>query len=137
MRSAGRHLEIARECLASGRYLLAGGLVHGAGREAYMTAFHAALALIVFQTGKEPKTHSGTHVEFVRIARMEVQIEHAFVKFLSQTYVLKTAADYDGDEPLTPDEAEASLNKASNFLDVMSGFITSVRSASREPDKED
>ena len=111
MRSAGRHLEIARECLASGRYLLAGGFVHGAGRDAYMTAFHAALALIVSQTGKEPKTHRGTHVEFARIVRTETQIEHALVKFLSQTYVLKTAADYDGNEPLTPDEAGLRLIK--------------------------
>ena len=101
-----------------------------------MTAFHAALALIVSQTGKEPKTHRGTHVEFARIARTENQIEHAFVTFLSQTYVLKTAADYDGDEPLTPDEAEASLDKASNFLSVMSGFMTVVRPAAREPDNK-
>jgi uncharacterized protein (UPF0332 family) len=123
LRPATAHLEKAHRTLASGRYLLAGGFPDHAGRDAYMAAFHAALAFIVARTGKEPKTHNGTHTEFARLVREEPGIGHAFVAFLSRSYELKSFADYDDGDPVTAAEAQASLEFAHRFVEVIAGVI--------------
>ena len=63
-----RHIAKAERSLATGEYLFGGGFAEAAGREAYLAALHAALALIVSRTGKEPRTHSGARSEFARLA---------------------------------------------------------------------
>jgi uncharacterized protein (UPF0332 family) len=103
--------------------LLAGGFADQAGRDAYMAAFHAALAFIVSRTGKEPKTHNGTHSEFARLVRDEPGISHDFVAFLSQSSGLKSVADYDDSEPVTAAEARASLDVAGQFVEAIAAFI--------------
>ena len=103
--------------------MLAGGFTDEAGRESYMTAFHAALAFIVSRTGREPKTHKGTHIEFARLAQTEPGIEHALTAFLSGAYELKTVADYEFGAALTPAEAQSSLDQATQFLAVIAPLI--------------
>ncbi len=71
------------------------------------------------QTGKEPKTHHGVQTEFARLARQDVRIGRELVAFLSRSYSLKTIADYDDGEPATLAEAEASLDRAEEFLAVI------------------
>ncbi len=101
-------MEIARRCLASGRLLLDNGFPESAGRDAYLAAFHAALAFIVARTGREPKTHRGTRTEFSRLARDEPTIPRAHLTFLAKGFELKIASDYgDGD---ASDVAEASAS---------------------------
>jgi uncharacterized protein (UPF0332 family) len=71
MNDAERHIVRAREGLVFARYALAGGYTDEAGRSAYMSAYHAALAFIATRTGKSPKTHGGARSEFGRLARDE------------------------------------------------------------------
>ena len=132
MRTVAGHIGKARQSLAAGPYMLAGGFTDAAGREAYMAAFHAALAFIIARTGNEPKTHHGTHVEFARVARTETGIEHAMVALLSRSYVLKNAADYEDNIPLSSEEAQAALDQAVGFVDVVCTLAASpsVREAS-------
>jgi len=126
LRDAASHIGKARKSLASGRYLLAGGFAEEAGREAYMAAFHAALAFIILRTGGEPKTHHGAQTEFARLARMEAGMDHAFVAFLSQSYRLKSIADYDDGDPVTAAEAQASLDRAAGMVAVIAAIASQI-----------
>jgi uncharacterized protein (UPF0332 family) len=123
VRSAAAHLQKARKALVSGAYLLAGGFADEAGRETYMAAFHAALALIVWRTGKEPKTHRDTHTEFAKLARDEAGIDRSLIPFLSRSYNLKSIADYDDGAPVTAAEAQTSLAMAVQFVDAIADII--------------
>lgn len=116
------HLAVAREGLAAGRLLLAGGFAKQAGREAYLAAFHAALALIMARTGREPKTHKGTHVEFARAA-VDAGIEAAKATFLGRSYRLKTISDYETSSALTKDEAQTALDEAAHFVETISTLL--------------
>jgi uncharacterized protein (UPF0332 family) len=123
MRSAKTHLDKARRCLASGAYLLAGDFPDQAGRDAYMAAFHAALALIMWRTGKEPKTHNGTHTEFARLVREYAGLDLKLMGFLSRSYDLKSVADYDDGTPVSRDEASSSLATSAEFVDTIVAII--------------
>ena len=54
---AERYLEKAEQCLSNARAVLGINLTNDAGRNAYLTAFHAAQALIFERTGKISKSH--------------------------------------------------------------------------------
>ena len=88
-----------------------------------MAAFHAALALIVWRTGKEPKTHRGAHTEFAKLAGEQAEIDCDLVSFLSRSYNLKAVADYDDGAPLTTAEAASSLASAAQFVDIIAALI--------------
>lgn len=113
---------MARDGLAVGRVLVAAGFAKQAGREAYLAAFHAALALIVARTGREPKTHKGTHVEFARAA-LEAGVEAATATFLGRSYRLKTVSDYEARSALTMDEAQTALDDASRFVEAVAKLL--------------
>ena len=117
------HLLKATTALAAGHLMLTGGFPDEAGRSAYMAAFHAALALIVVVTGKEPKTHNGTHSEFARVVRERSDISHDLVAFLSNTYQMTSVADYASADPVTPVEASAALETAKDFLSTITAII--------------
>jgi uncharacterized protein (UPF0332 family) len=55
------YLDKARQTLAHARAILTIGLGDEAGRAAYLTALHAAQALIFERTGRVAKTHRGVH----------------------------------------------------------------------------
>jgi uncharacterized protein (UPF0332 family) len=119
------HIDKAGGLLEQARYLLNGGFTDGAGRDAYMAGFHAALAFIMQQTGQEPKTHSGARSEFARLARDDERLDRAFTTFLGRGFSLKVAADYDDGEPITADEARAALDQAARFVETVSALISS------------
>ena len=75
--------------------MLAGEFAEATGRDAYLAAYHAALAYILVRTGQHPKTHRGTRSEFARLAREDAAIASAHVAFLGFAYDLKELADYD------------------------------------------
>jgi uncharacterized protein (UPF0332 family) len=81
-RQAQLHLDKARRLFRDARKALDAELVEIAGREAYLAAFHAALAFIAERTGRTPKTHRGTHVEFARLSRDEPAIDMDLRPFL-------------------------------------------------------
>ena len=99
--------------------MLAGSFPEGAGRDAYLAAMHAALALIVGRTGKEPKTHTGTRSEFARLVRHEPRVPVMYAAFLARAYDFKTFADYAGDAAVTLEDASAAMATAADLVDLI------------------
>jgi len=65
-----------------------------AARSAYLAGLSAARAIIRGQTGKSPKTHSGTRSEIGRLAMLDDRIDKSFTAFLGRGYELKSDVDY-------------------------------------------
>ena len=76
------------------RTMLDVGLFEAAGRGAYLTAFHAAQALVFERTGKVSKTHKGVHTMFAHLLMTDPWDDAALAGFLSRAYNLKSTADY-------------------------------------------
>lgn len=124
---ATRYLEKARQCLSNGKASLGFGLSNDAGRSAYLSAFHAAQALIFERTGKVAKTHQGVQSEFHRLAQHEPGIDRAFAPFLNQAYNLKAVADYETgpDSDIPPERSAAALETATRFVDCIASLFAS------------
>ncbi len=60
---AAGHLDEARQFLIRACIILNAKVVEDATRDAYLSALHAAQALIAERTGKAAKTHKGAHVQ--------------------------------------------------------------------------
>lgn len=125
MRTPAEHVLKARSLLAEADFLLSGGFLPGAGRDAYLAAFHAALAHIVAQTAREPKTHRGTRSEFARITQGDDRFSFA-VKLLGRGYDIKVQADYDDGEPISLDEAMAAMADAKRLVDLIESLLPPV-----------
>ena len=119
------HLEKARQLLARARIIIAAGIAEDAGRDAYLAAFHAAQALITERTGKESKTHRGTHVQFARLTKDEPRLDAELKRFLPQSYHLKATADYEtGSEAAIPiSEAAAAIETAERFIACIAALL--------------
>jgi uncharacterized protein (UPF0332 family) len=121
---AGQHLDKARDCLARGRIILAAGIGEDAGRNAYLAAFHAAQALILARLGRVAKTHRGVHRLFSSLVMDDPELNDLAV-FLSQTYNLKSVADYElgagADVPL--ERASAALDTAARFIERIASVM--------------
>jgi uncharacterized protein (UPF0332 family) len=111
------HLAKAHNCLSRAKIILNAGVGEDAGRDAYLAGFHAAQALILARKGRVAKTHRGVHRIVSELARSEPALS-AFARFLSQSYNLKSVADYElgafAEVPL--DRAGAALDAASEFV---------------------
>ena len=122
---ASGYLDKARHCLGYARINVGVGLGNDAGRNAYLSAFHAAQAFIFEQTGKVAKSHQGVHTEFNRLAIAEPRIDLEVRRFLSQAYNLKAVADYemgpDSEVPL--DRAEKAIGYAERFVDCIAMLL--------------
>jgi uncharacterized protein (UPF0332 family) len=116
---ARSHLDKARHSLANARIILAANLPDEAGRVAYISAFHAAQALISERMGTAPKTHAGVHGQFGKLAKDDPHFDILLRRFLSQAYELKTVADYDlePDAGVSPDRAASAIETAARFLE--------------------
>ncbi len=133
MRTVAEHLERARHSTKAGSLLLEGGFPDMAGREAYMAAFHAALAYIVSVTGKEPRTHHGTHTELARVARDLKLFPREYVAFVSRSYEIKDIADYTGAREISPSEAQAALEVATQVISCVEGLLAGPPDRPAEP----
>ena len=104
----------------------AGAMQAGAdGRNAYLSAFHAARAFISERTAKITKTHAGIHTEFARLAKDEPNIDKGFPVFLIQAYNLKSVA---GSElgpraVILPERAAAAIETATRFVASISTVL--------------
>lgn len=116
-------LEKARACLVAS--LQAPVLAEDAARDAYYVAFHAAQALIVERTGKHPRTHSGVHTQFHRIAVSEHSITLPLRAFLVKAYDFKATADYDTAPPprISPARAASAVQSAEDFLNAVAALL--------------
>jgi uncharacterized protein (UPF0332 family) len=122
---ARRYLDKARLSLAHARAILAIDLGEDTGRAAYLSAFHAAQALIFERTGRAAKTHRGVHGQFLRLVADEPGIDFELRRFLSQGYKLKAIADYEtGPEAVVPlEEASAAVETADRFIRMVAELL--------------
>ena len=104
--------------------MLSVGLNDDAGRAAYLTAFHAAQALIFERTGKVLKTHKGVQIEFLALTKNDLAFTADLRVFVSQAYNFKSIADYETDPAF-----DLSIEKASAAVESSSRFVEAVRSA--------
>ena len=123
--SADGHLSKARSLLEGARLVMAVPLPSLAAREAYLGAFHAALALIVHRSGRALRTHNGVHAEFARIAREEGSVPREMVRFLSIAYEYKSEADYNVAQaaPIGPDIACRAIAHAEELLTLVALLV--------------
>jgi len=91
---ADDYLEKARESLEEAKVIYGVGLASVAARSAYYAAFHAAQALIISQTGKSAKTHSGVRSTFGRITKDITRVSPELRTFLTKAYGYKEIDDY-------------------------------------------
>ncbi len=119
------HLTKTHDALAGARQILGLGLSAVAAREAYLGAFHAALALIIHRTGRSPRTHRGVQVEFARLARDEPALGREMVAFLSVAYDYKSDADYDVTDapPVSLTLAKEAIERAAALADSVARLI--------------
>lgn len=120
------HLDKAREFLAKADDMLANDWPDEAGRAAYLAGFHAAKALIATRTGRDVKSHKGTHVEFARLTRNESGLDAELRRFLPHAYDLKTVADYETGAAagVSPENARAAIKTARRLVDAIAGLLT-------------
>jgi uncharacterized protein (UPF0332 family) len=83
---AAGYLCKARQCLDYARENLKHDLGDDAGRNAYLTAFHAAQAFIFERTGRAAKTHHGVHTLFENLTKDDAAIEEDIRRFLPAAY---------------------------------------------------
>lgn len=119
------HLAKARVILAGARQILGLSLTAVAAREAYLGAFHAALALILHSTGHEPRTHRGVRSEFGRLARGHPRLGRDMTAFLALVYDYKSDADYDVTDapPLPAERAADAIARAETLLDIVAELV--------------
>jgi uncharacterized protein (UPF0332 family) len=94
--------------------MLGVGLDEAAGRNAYLTGFHAAQAFLFEKLGRAPKTHSGVQTRFAKLAQSETKFDLEMRTFLGRTYNLKAIADYETGPgaKVTPAKAAAAVTSA-------------------------
>lgn len=96
-----------------------------AGRTAYLAGVHAAQAFIFERTGKTVRSHKGVQTEFLRLTKNDPLLSPELRLFLSQTYNLKTLADYEtgpGSE-VSPERAAQAVETAKRFVIWMAELV--------------
>lgn len=118
-------LEKAHGFLAKASGMLAQGWADEAGRAAYLAAFHAAQALILTRDGRIAKTHAGVRNRFGQIVLAEPTIDAELRRFLAQSFVLKSVADYETGAAATvsTERAAAAIGTARRFLMTVTALV--------------
>lgn len=127
---ARAHLDTARLSLTKAKAGLRASaqepsLAENAARDAYYVAFHAALALIVERTGKQPKTHAGVHRQLHRLTRNEPKFPRSMRDFILRAYDFKAIADYATTPPprVSTARAATAIQSAEQFLDAVAALL--------------
>ena len=131
---ASRFLTKASKLLERATTMLGVGLNEDAGRAAYLMGFHAAQAFIFDTTGKVLKTHRGVQTEFLRLTKDDPRFASDQRIFLSQSYNLKTIADYE-----TGPGTEVSTEHAARAVEAGKRFVAHIAGllASPTPRRDD
>jgi uncharacterized protein (UPF0332 family) len=111
-------LEKACKPLDDAETMLKNDLNDAAVRTAYLAGFHAAQAFISERTGRSVKTHKGVHTELHRLTRDDPDFGADLRVFLSESYNLNAAADYE-----TGPASEVSRERASAALQAARRFV--------------
>ena len=115
---AAKLLQFAEHKHATALKLYEIEIFDAAGREAYLTAFAAARAVIIEKSGKAPKTHSGTRTIFAALIREGLAFDTQLAKFLSDGFEIKSAADYADGAPVGRADAEDAIQTARKFIEA-------------------
>jgi uncharacterized protein (UPF0332 family) len=118
---AGHFLAKAHKLLDEADGMLAMKYYDAAGRTAYLAGFHAAQAFIFEHNGRAAKTHNGVHTEFQRLTKDTRTLDPKLRAFLSQTYNLKSIADYE-----TGPGSEVSPEKAAEAVEMAKRFVAKL-----------
>ncbi len=96
-----------------------------AGRTAYLTAFHAAQAIIFERTGRTLKTHRGVRTQFGALARAETSIDISLRQFLTDGSDLKTVADYEIDPAaaIPVEDAKAAIETSNRSVESITALL--------------
>ena len=122
---AEQFLAKARELLPQAETMLRVALYDACGRNAYLSAFHAAQALIFERTRKVLKTHNGVRTEFGRLTKDDARLDADLRSFLARSYNLKAVADYETGPGahVSQDTATRALQEARLFVDAIARLV--------------
>jgi len=90
---------------------------------AYMTAFHAAQAAVLFATGTEPRTHTGLRTMFGQLTVKEPLLGSELGAFLARSYESKDIADYRTEYEVDRASGETVVEGAVQFLERIRSFL--------------
>jgi uncharacterized protein (UPF0332 family) len=130
----GHFLAKAHKPLGEADGMLAMKYYDAAGRAAYLAGFHAARAFIFEHNGRASKTHNGVHTEFQRLTKDDRNLDPELRVLLSQTYNLKSIADYETGpgSAVSPEKAAGAIETAKRFVvkkaELVEGAAASVAS---------
>jgi uncharacterized protein (UPF0332 family) len=89
-------------------------------------------AFIFERTGKMAKTHNGVQTEFLRLTKDDRRLAPDLRMFLSQSYNIKSIADYEtgpGSE-VSPERAATAVDSARHFVVRMLALISADKTSS-------
>lgn len=109
-------LEKAAQMLDYADRALAADLHEIAAREAYLAAFHAAVAYLFERLNVHPKTHSGVHSLFAKAAGTDPDLGPELSRFLSRSYDWKQQHDYQLSSSIDVTAAAAVVAAAADFV---------------------
>lgn len=113
------YLVKAAEDLADARKIMTIPLPKAGARSAYYVAFHATEALLLAQTGRIAKTHTGLRTALSQLLRDASPTDRSLLTFLARAYKYKELSDYGIGQAANVTEAEAValIEEANDFLD--------------------
>ena len=118
---ASRFLDKAWRLATGASALLEAGSIEAAGRDAYLSGYHAAQCLITIANGKPAKTHDGVKSEFSRLTKDDPRISHELRAFLFSSSRLKEIADYElGPVDLPRERVAQAIETARKFVERIS-----------------
>ncbi len=119
-------LQKASQMLDYGQRALAADLHEIAAREAYLAAFHAAVAYLFERRNVHPKTHAGVHSLFAETAAKDPDLGPEMGRFLSRSYDWKQQHDYRLSGSISVAEA-AVVTAAADFVNRIESALTRPR----------
>jgi len=115
---SAKFIEHAHVVVARADVMLTVKLNEDAARSAYLASFHVAQAYIFERTGKTSKSHHGVQTEFFRLTKDDARVDPLLRRFLSQSYIFKSVADY-----FTGAEAVTSATQAAEAVATSKRFV--------------
>jgi uncharacterized protein (UPF0332 family) len=120
-----RFLDKARNLIARAETMLSVDLSEDAARAAYLAGYNAARALLFEHRDHVYTSHGGVQREFVRLTKKDERVDPPLRAFLSDTYDLKTIADYGSDPGLqvSAERARDVIQMARRFIECIASLI--------------
>ena len=121
----GAFLDKARELLQQADAVIGIRLNEAAARTAYLSAMHAAQALIFENTNRVVSSHKSVQSEFWHLTKDEPRIDDLLRAFLSRAYSFKRIADYETGPAshISAETASSALATARRFVDCVAALI--------------